>query len=105
MSVPRSPQVAPLRILADPCPPQSEVISPPNLWLRPISFTFVSVSKSPVSGLVTVVVVVSVVVVVVVVVPVPSFCVVSTIVLVDDSKVPGVQSPITPEAQFVPSAS
>ena len=72
---------------------------------KTVAFTLASVSKSPVSGLVTVVVVVSVVVVVVVVVPVPSVCVVSVDVEVDDSNVPGVQSPTTPEAQFVPSAS
>ena len=73
--------------------------------MRPIEFTLESVSKSPVSGVVTVVVVVSVVVVVVVVTPL-EFCDVSSVdVEVEDSKVPGVQSPVTVEGQFVPSAS
>ena len=49
--------------------------------------------------------VVSVVVVVVVVVPVASVSIVSVTVSVDDSKTPGVQSPVTPDGQFVPSAS
>jgi len=41
----------------------------------------------------------------VVVVPVPDVSVVSVTVSVDDSNVPGVQSPNTPDAQLVPSAS
>ena len=66
-----------------------------------MAFTLASVSRSPVSSLVTVVVVVSVVVVVVVVVPVPVVSVVSVTVSVADSNVPGVQSPVTPVGQLV----